>query len=646
MNAHRGKGVLSVRVGYRKVNLAVIRWVTVSTSRRHMPLFFGIILSITVLVGCVSPQKYREQADCVAQNIIMSKQQQALGRIEPFTVEPPADTLRRRLLIGQSLPYSTPASLGTKNLEPIPYWPQDNYLAPPAGLEAPPWLGKESMRITLLDALQVAALNSRDYQSEKENVYIAALDLDLECDQFRDTFTGVLEGAIRTDRGGTDPVTEARGSAIAGVSRRFTSGVEFAASIGLDLVKLLSQDRVSSRGVFADTTISIPLLRGSGRHIVAEDLTQAERNVIYSIYDFEEYKRTFAVGIATGYLNVLRQLDSVKNAEENYRGLVRSTWRARRLGDSGQLEPIQVDQSVQSELSARSGWIQARQQYERQLDNLKRLMGLPTDANIELDREELGRLISAVTTTILADTNFPIEEDIKIPAADAPVVLTEPGRGTPGPYEIKESEAIQLALANRLDLQVAKDRVYDSMRGVYVAADSLRAEATLLGTGSWGDRRGFGGAGLPNSNLDFYEGNYSALLNLDLPFERTAERNAYRTSLINLESSVRNVQELEDAVKQDIRDGLRVLLEARENLLIQSDAVRVAQRRVGSTEMMLEAGRVEIRDLLEARESLLSAQNSFTTAVVRYRVGELELQRGMGLLMVDSKGLFQEYSTN
>jgi outer membrane protein TolC len=502
------------------------------------------------------------------------------------------------------------------------------------------------MQLTLVEALQVAALNSREYQAAKEDVYLAALGLDLECDQFRDTFAGLMEAAIATDRAGYDPVTEERGSAIAGVSRRFTSGAEFAASIGLDLVKLLSQDRVSSRGVFADATISIPLLRGSGRHIVAEDLTQSERNVIYAIYEFEEFKRAFVVGIASDYLNVLRQLDSVKNSDENYRGLVRSTWRARRLGDKGELDPIQVDQSVQSELNARSGWIRAKQQYERQIDTFKRSLGLPTDANIELDREELNELVSAATDSILLNVDFPLEEDLEVPSATAEVVLAKPGRGRPGPYELEEPNAIQLALENRLDLWIRKGQVLDRMRGVYVAADQLRAEATLLGSGSWGGRRGFGSAGLENSQLDFYEGEYSALLDLDLPFERTAERNAYRASLIDLEGSVRGVQELEDAIKQDIRDGLRVLLEARENLLIQSDAVRVAERRVDSTELQLEAGRVEIRDLLEAREALLDAQNNFTTSVVSYRIGELEIQRDMGLLMVDSKGIWQEYLTN
>ena len=60
--------------------------------------------------------------------------------------------------------------------------------------------------------------------------------------------------------------------------------------------------------------------------------------------------------------------------------------------------------------------------------------------------------------------------------------------------------------------------------------------------------------------------------------------------------------------------------------------------------MFLEAGRAEIRDLLEAQEDLLSAQNALTAAITTYRVAELELQRDMGVLKIDEKGLWEEFS--
>jgi outer membrane protein TolC len=133
-------------------------------------------------------------------------------------------------------------------------------------------------------------------------------------------------------------------------------------------------------------------------------------------------------------------------------------------------------------------------------------------------------------------------------------------------------------------------------------------------------------------------------LTLDLPFERTAEAVTYRNRFIQLEQAVREVQRLEDTLKTEIRSRLRELFEARQTLFIQAQAVALAEKRVKSISLFMEAGRAETRDLLEAQDALLAAQNNLTAARVNYRIAELEIQRDMGVLMVTDTGLWQEYS--
>ena len=607
------------------------------------------------LSGCNSARYYRQQADRASYKIAEQKQNEALGRTEPFTIERPADTLRRRLLLDQKLTHAGPASLGTGDLTPIEQWPDDDYLdsAAESRPPEPPWQTDRPLRVTLIDALQIAARNNREYQSEKELVFQAALDLDLERDFFRYSWTGVIDSLFSSEQG-RDIVVDDEGNtekqAVEGwentgsleLARRFKNGMTFTGLLGLDLVKLLTQDRTSSRGVYADATISIPLLRGSGRFVVTEPLTQAERDVVYAIYDFERFKRVFAVTTASDYLGVLQQLDQRKNAEENYRRLIGSTRRASRLADAGLLPEIQVDQARQDELRARNRWISAREAYERRIDTFKTWLGLPTDAAIELDPNELQRLAGGGRR--LEPATGPAESRPQAPPADAPIELVQPRREDAGPLELEEGRAISLALDKRLDLRVAIGRVDDAQRGVAVAADGLRADLTLLGSASLGDRRTLASSDLRNAKLRFSEGRYSALLGVDLPLERTAERNVYRNRLIDLERAVRDVQELEDQIKLEIRSNLRSLLEARESLRIQAEAVRVAERRVASTDLFLQAGRAQVRDVLEAQEALISAQNALTSALVQYRVTELALQRDLGVLEVDENGLWQEFA--
>ena len=56
-----------------------------------------------------------------------------------------------------------------------------------------------------------------------------------------------------------------------------------------------------------------------------------------------------------------------------------------------------------------------------------------------------------------------------------------------------------------------------------------------------------------------------------------------------------------------------------------------------SVSLFLKAGRAEMRDLLESQESLVNAQNDLTSAIVNYRISELELQRDMGVLNVGER---------
>lgn len=612
-------------------------------------LYAATVLAFTlVLTGCRTPSEHRLNADKVAADIIAEMQEQALGKTEQFSIERPSDTLRRKLLTEQNLPYSSQASLGTDKLKIIEHWPEENY--PKAAQSPDPILLLEPdkpLQLSLIQALQIGARNSFEYQTLKEDVFKSALDLDLERNEFRNIFASQVDSLISTNTTGDRTVSGVENSAAVGMSRTLESGVELSTALAIDIANLLTMGGASSFGVAGDATIAIPLLRGSGKHIVREPLTQAERDVLYAIYEFERFKQTFAVDIASGYLEVLRQIDQVRNAEQNYRSLIASARRSRSLADAGRLPQIQVDQATQNELKARNGWISATESYKNSLDSFKNLLGLPPDAQIELERADLDKLI-APASKIIADIvpEEQVEADKETGPVDAPVELVAPSREDAGPMEIDESLAIKLAFQNRLDLRLAQGEVYDAQRAVVVAADALGAELTFFGSAELGGRRSIDSAAADDAKLRTNKGIYSALLTLDLPFERTAERNAYRESFISLEQAVRNLQTLEDQIKLDVRRKLRDLLESRESLQIQAKAVLVAEKRVRSTELFLEAGKpqTQIRDLLEAQDALLSAQNRITLAAIDYRIAELELQSDIGVLKIDEKGLWQEYS--
>lgn len=627
----------------------VLRQATESKSDPHgFPvLFVGLCLALCFHIGCKSPSGYRSDADKVAADIIRDKQKQALGRTEKFGIERPSDTLRRRLLIDQNLPYAGNASLGTDKLQPIKHWPENSYPHSVSSadvndinISVEP---NKPVKLSLMDVLQIGARNSSEYQSQKEAVFQKALALDLERNSFRTIFNSQAQSNLSVDAAGDSTVSELETGGTAGLTRTLKNGIELSTALAIDLANLLTQGGASSLGLSVDTSVTVPLLRGAGRHIVTEPLTQAEREVVYQIWTFERFKRTFAVDIARSYFEVLQRMDEVTNEQENYRSAITSARWSRRRADAGRLSEIQVDQAVQSELRARNSWISAQQQLKGRLDSFKSSIGLPPDAYIELDPNDLKQLqtrAAKLVEEITQASQAGISETV--PPADAPVELVPASYQDAGPLEMDESVAVKLALENRLDLRAALGEVYDAQRQVVVKADALKAGLTLGGTA------GFGGspasAQADDVGVNFDKGQYTSLLSLDLPIERTRERNDYRNSLIGLEQATRAVQDLEDQIKLSVRDALRTLLQSREGLKIQARSVVVAQKQVKSSNLFLEAGRIEIRDLLEAQDSLLSAQNSLTQAVVSYRIAELELQRDLDVLKVNENGLWQEFS--
>ncbi|MFW6387537.1 MAG: TolC family protein [Thermodesulfobacteriota bacterium] len=587
---------------------------TVSPLMRSNAALFGsavrvLICAAVVMMGagmggCQSAVTRLNKVDAVAQYAIEEQ-----GHKSGEDVEDPIyhNLTTTRKILRQRL-------LGSRGLEAelkAGYFPAYSAASgeEPSGTE----YASDTLVLSLLDALQVAAQYSREFQKRKEEVFDAALGLDLEQERFRTTWEGVLSSMWSTERVGGQRRTGLTHEADGALEHMFKSGISFTLAAGLDLVQLLTGERVISRGIVADTSISIPLLRGSGAEIVADPLTQAQRDLRYAMWDFERYRRTFAVDVATGYMQVLETNNQVRTARDNYERLIEARQRATRMAEAGRLPGIQVDQALQDELRARRSWVGARQNSRQRLDQFRILLGLPPDADVRLDDAELKRLQAVVSVT-------PGEDAAEYSDQDPP------------------RELLDKALQQRRDLKISRARLEDRERAIMVAADALKAEATLLGSGSTGEGRSLSQAEADDGVFAPARGRYTALLSLDLPLERHFETVALRRAILAREQQLRNYAALEDEVKYQVRNAWGQMREALETIRIQEQAVKVARRRVASTGLFLKAGRIQMRDLLEAQDALVAADNALVGAQVEYLIAELRLKRDLGELELDYSG--------
>lgn len=504
------------------------------------------------LGACYSPPRLLENADRDTY-AILEKRRAELGEPGKFTIEPHPESLRQRMLAGES-----------------------------------------SGALGLVQVIAVAAENSRDYQRRKEDLYLAALDLTLERFAFQVQRSGQFGAAL----GGTGAgASSASVGASAGMQRLLGAGAAVLGDIGLSLSRNLSTG--DSWGLTSDLFLSVsqPLLRGFGRRIVQEPLTQAERNVVYQVRTFERFRRTFAVDVTQRYLRILQQVIQLRNEEENLKNLELVRARNEALSLAGRLSEVQVAQAQQDELRSVVRVIDQRQRLQNTLDTFKLFLGLPISAPFQLDEVELERL------------------------------------DTGGGRQVEEELATRFALDQRLDYLTVLDQIADSERKLPIAVNRLQAAVDVTST--------LNAVSEDGKPLKYDADNLNWGLGLDvrLPIDLVAQRNAYRETLITLERSKRAEVELADSIRVTLRDELRQATALLETLRNQQNAVALAERRIESTQLNQAAGRATTRDYLEAQEALRQANNALIAARVDYHLSRLNLWRDMELLRVDEAGV-------
>lgn len=456
-----------------------------------------------------------------------------------------------------------------------------------------------AVKVTLSKALEIAAQNSRELQTQREQVYRSALALTLERYRFQPQFFGRLSGRYNDNNPGSDTYT---GNTNFGLNWLLLTGADVSVNLASNFFQFVAGDPRRAATSALDFTVVQPLLRGAGRD-ATEPLTQAERDIIYSLREFVRFRRTFFVRVASDYFRVLEQRQRVENQRRNLESLRKSLERQEALAEAGRLGEFQVNQTRQQVLTAEDGLESARDSYQRVLDQFKLTLALPTDAKVQLDRGEMERLREA-------------QLQMEVPSENAAVVA---------------------ALDRRLDLKTAEDRVEDARRKILVAEDDLLADLDVVLSSSTDSD----GNDQP-ADLQFNDTDFSAGLDVDLPLDKKAERNAYRRRLIDLASNMRNLERLADSIVLDVRDSLRRFFRARSSYQIQQRSVALAERRVDMNSMLLQAGRAIPRDLLEAEADLLDARNALAESLVNYKITRLELARDMDVLQVSKQGSLEE----
>ncbi|NOX52979.1 MAG: hypothetical protein GXP27_00790, partial [Planctomycetes bacterium] len=183
--------------------------------------------------------------------------------------------------------------------------------------------------LTLKQALELAAIHNREYQSRIERLYLAALDLTFERFRFTVRYLGDPNlDLTQTSVPGTEDSLTMKGGF--GVRRLLPTGAQLALELANTTVWVFSGGNQTSAATTLSYSLVQPLLRDAGRKIVMENLTQAERDVLYETRSLARFRKEFftnivAGGQSGGFLGLLLQRQNILNQEGNLRRLEEQT---------------------------------------------------------------------------------------------------------------------------------------------------------------------------------------------------------------------------------------------------------------------------------------------------------------------------------
>ena len=401
--------------------------------------------------------------------------------------------------------------------------------------------GSRVYKIDMQQALLLAIMNARFYQFNVEQVYLAAIPVTLQRFLFGPQFYAGMSPL-------TSPLTPGGGSAgfpstagvstanqfnyatrgfspngqistlnlgtIAGFGKAFSTGGQLLMGFANELLFNFAGKNPQQPTVISALPISFtqPLLRGGGRAVTLEPLTQAERNLLYQVRAFGLFRQQFFVVALTGgtiqnfgqtftlagfssagnsdpTIGFLPVVFNLVELEVDRRNLVFLESVARLYqeliqGEASGLSRLQLDQVMQRVIAGRAALIADRQTYRTSLDQLRMQMSLPPDLPLIVDMS-LAQPFYDVFNKVDA-----WQRDARRSLDQLPFIIAEipeledidvEGRSVLAPYRnyrstkefVPENEegaedtlqaAVRIAMEYRMDLMNARASLYDVWR--------------------------------------------------------------------------------------------------------------------------------------------------------------------------------------
>ncbi len=401
-------------------------------SLTHHLSWLGLCIALCGMLNGCTRTEYRQSADKQTYQILKEKSQDPRWRIPRMDITP--DPTSRFYDVNDPdtppLPPDDPAAKEymerVYGMKGSPTWDQlhkiDHVENPnwPKAFGGGVYTGEISeipeTKLTIEDAVSIGLRNSRDYQEQMENMYLAALALTFE--RYRYDVRPIAFGnepgtGIHYENTPNDGSNWGLGQTNLGVSKLFPTGAQFMTELTNNTIWMLSGNSGSQTATTLAYSLVQPLAFDVQRTINLEKITQQERNVLYKIRDFARFRKDFYVTVVTGsralplpgssgsgelaflirgarsptvgFYYLLYEIQRLRNQKTTIRSLESLIRDLEALGEAGRATSLDVTE-LQSSLERGHLYMAHRERVVKtEMDRFKMQLGLPPDLNISLD---------------------------------------------------------------------------------------------------------------------------------------------------------------------------------------------------------------------------------------------------------------------
>lgn len=334
-------------------------------------------------------------------------------------------------------------------------------------------------------------------------------------------------------------------------------------------------------------SLSIPLLRGLGKQFTRDAVYSSRFAVKQSKIEYYKLQKTIILQTVSQVYATIQTQQKLGYLKKHLQRLGNHLALAKLKEKAGVITAIDLYRAeirikeVQDELTA------TIELYENNRDQLKEILAMPITGNV----------------TVTAPIDFV-------------------------PIELVESDTIEIALENRIELEQSELEIGEAKRKLAVAENNLLPHMDLeIGYNKFGERVVF----------DLPEESWTVSVTSDTDIFRKIEKNDYQESQIKHRRTLLNLEETKQNIIQEVRTELNSLEKQEKQIAIRKEQAKQALGKLKLSESKFRHGMAGNFDLLESQSQLQRAQTDLIFDRIGYIVGTYRLRSAIGTLVAQNE---------